>query len=285
MTERWICTACGTQFPERATQPRRCPICEDERQPPNRSDVKWVTLADLADSRQFRPVDLEPGLTALVVDPPFAIGQAPILVTTPQGNVVWDCMAPFDETIEAAVRSRGPLLAIAISHPHFHTTMVEWADRLDVPIYLHADNRPWVMRSSPRISYFEEEALDVAPGATIMRLGGHFPGSCILRWEHASDGKGVLLTGDTITALPGAHMATCLYSYPNRIGLAAQNLEHIRDIVSPLRFDRLYSAWVGTALIGDADEAVRASLDRHLRVLGGTIAAGPDLSLLDKEIP
>ena len=41
---------------------------------------------------------------------------------------------------------RGGIAAIAISHPHFYSSMIEWSRAFDAPIYLHADNRPWVMR-------------------------------------------------------------------------------------------------------------------------------------------
>jgi hypothetical protein len=35
--------------------------------------------------------------------------------------------------------------------PYF--TFMEWADRLDVPIFLHEADREWVMRPSKRITF------------------------------------------------------------------------------------------------------------------------------------
>ena len=183
---RWLCTACGTQFPDAPGPPAVCPICDDDREPPNRNEVAWTTLPDLvATDRRVLVVEHEPGLTGIGTEPAFAIGQRPLLARTPAGNVLWDCMAWLDDEVEHAVRERGGLSAIAVSHPHFHTTMTEWADRFDVPIWLHDDDRPWVMRPSERVRFWTGETHTLLPGATVVRLGGHFPGSTVLHWGHA----------------------------------------------------------------------------------------------------
>jgi glyoxylase-like metal-dependent hydrolase (beta-lactamase superfamily II) len=273
---RWICTACGTQFPEAATPPTVCPICDDDREPPNPNDVAWTTLADLvATDRRVRVVEHEPGLTGIGTEPGFGIGQRPILARTPSGNVLWDCMAWLDDEVEQAVRQRGGLSAIAISHPHFHTTMTEWADRFDVPVWLHEDDRPWVMRPSGRVRFWAGETHPLLPGATVVRLGGHFPGSTVLHWEHAADRRGVLLTGDTIMPVPAAGWATFLYSYPNSLPLPAAEVRRIRDAVAPYAYDRLYAAWFGQELIGGADRAVQESADRYLAKLAGHVTVAP----------
>ena len=38
--------------------------------------------------------------------------------------------------------------------------------------------------------------------STVIRVGGHFAGSCALHWPHGSAGKGSLFTGDTIQVVP-----------------------------------------------------------------------------------
>ena len=272
----WLCTACGTQYPDTPAPPAVCPICDDDREPPNRNDVAWTTLPDLvATDRRLEVVEHEPGLTGIGTEPAFGIGQRPILVRTPSGNVLWDCMAFLDDAVEQAVRARGGLSAIAVSHPHFHTTMVEWADRFDVPIWLHEDDRPWVMRPSDRVRFWTGETHTLAPGATVVRLGGHFPGSTVLHWQHAADGHGVLLTGDTIMPVPASGWATFLYSYPNSLPLPAAEVRRIRDAVAPYAFDRLYAGWFGQELIGGADRAVRESADRYLATLAGRVTVAP----------
>ena len=50
----------------------------------------------------------------------------------------WDMIPLVDDAAIAAVRARGEVRAIAISHPHYYSGMVEWSRALgDVPILLH----------------------------------------------------------------------------------------------------------------------------------------------------
>ena len=58
--------------------------------------------------------------------------------------------------------------------------MVEWAERFDAPILLHAADREWVMRPSPRIELWERRATELSPALELVRLGGHFAGGTVL---------------------------------------------------------------------------------------------------------
>ena len=87
------------------------------------------------------------------VEPSFAIGQRMLLLETGEGNVLWDMIPLVDEAALEAVRARGEVRAIAISHPHYYSGMVEWSRALGgVPILLHEADREWIMRSDPAIS-------------------------------------------------------------------------------------------------------------------------------------
>ena len=80
------------------------------------------------------------------------------------------------------IKARGGIRAIAISHPHFYSTMVEWAERFDAQIFLHAKDRHWVMRKSPRIQFWEETMLSLWDGLMLINCGGHFEGGTVLHW-------------------------------------------------------------------------------------------------------
>src|SRR5262249_10008373 len=88
----------------------------------------------------------------------FAIGQRPLVVCTPNGNVLWDCISMLDPATIALINGLGSLKAIAISHPHFYTTMVEWSRAFGgIPIHLHADDHRWIMRPDPAIELWNGE--------------------------------------------------------------------------------------------------------------------------------
>lgn len=62
-----------------------------------------------------------------------------------------ECISLIDEGTVSAINELGGISVIAISHPHFCSSMIEWSREFGgVPIYLHADNREWVMRPIAR---------------------------------------------------------------------------------------------------------------------------------------
>ncbi len=145
--QHWICVTCGSQFAASETASASCPICTDQRQYVGYKGQQWTTLAEMAHNG-FHNVfkEQEPGLLGIGTEPSFAIGQRALLVQTAQGNVLWDCISFVDDQTMAEVRQRGGIAAIAISHPHYYSSMVEWAERFDALIYLHEADRQWVMR-------------------------------------------------------------------------------------------------------------------------------------------
>ena len=133
----------------------------------------------------------EPGLIGVGTHPSFAIGQRALLVCTPSGNVLWDCIAMLDPATITLINGLGGLKAIGISHPHFYTTMVEWSRAFGgVPIHLHADDHRWIMRPDPSIQLWNGETLELLPDVTLIRCGGHFPGGTVLHWAKGAGGRG-----------------------------------------------------------------------------------------------
>ena len=72
--------------------------------------------------------------------------------------------------------SLGGLSGIAISHPHYYTTMVEWSRAFhDVPIHLHASDREWVMRPDHAIQFWESDRKKLAPESPFLAAAAQFP--------------------------------------------------------------------------------------------------------------
>jgi glyoxylase-like metal-dependent hydrolase (beta-lactamase superfamily II) len=260
----YICITCGTQYPASAQAPAHCPICEDDRQYVNAAGQQWTTLDDLRRSHSNVFVEITPGLTGVHSEPSFAIGQQAHLIQTSAGNVLWDCVSLIDDATVARVKALGGIQAIAISHAHMYSSMVEWAHAFDAPIYLHADNRPWVMRPDEAIRYWDRETQEILPGLTLVRCGGHFPGSSALHWADGAGGRGALFTGDTIMVVSDRRYVSFMYSYPNLIPLNATALRGIVAAVEPFAFEQLYSSWDGRVVAADAKAAVRRSAERYI---------------------
>lgn len=268
----FLCVTCGTQFTKSEAPPQRCPICDDDRQYVNAAGQQWTTLAEEQGRHANTFSEIAPGITTISTEPKLGIGERAYLLRTEHGNVLWDCLAYLDDATIAAVRGHGGIAAIAISHPHFFTTMLEWSQAFgNTPIYLHASHAPWVMRSGAAVRFWEGETVEALPGVTLLRCGGHFPGSSVLHWPAAFGGSGALFTGDTIKVVADPRYVTFMYSYPNDIPLDAQTVRAIASVVEPLPFVRLYDGW--TAVTGDAKEAVRRSAERYIAHITARIGA------------
>ncbi len=261
--EHFICTTCGAQYRASEQPPKHCVICEDDRQYVNPLGQQWTTLARMQGAFANRFDELEPGLTAIRTEPKFAIGERALLVQTPRGNLLWDCISYLDEQTVERIKGAGGIAAMAISHPHFYTSMAEWSAALgDAPVYIHADDRSWAQRPARALRPWEGERLEVLPGLTILRCGGHFPGSCALHWPAGAGGQGVLLTGDTVLIAANRGITTFMYSYPNLIPLSEAQVRHIAATLAPYPFARLYDGW--NEITAGAHSIVQDSAARYI---------------------
>jgi hypothetical protein len=264
---RFICRTCGTQFAETATPPEHCPICEDERQYVGWDGQTWTTLEALRDRHRTLIKPLEPGLTGIGIEPSFAIGQRALLVQTPQGNLLWDCISLIDDATLDTVRSVGGVSAIAISHPHYYATMIEWSQAFKAPIYLNSADRKWVMHPDPAIHFWEGDTLSLFGGLSLIRCGGHFAGGTVLHWPSGAEGRGALLTGDIIQVALDRAWVSFMYSYPNFIPLSARRVRQIVGAVEGLSYDRIYGAWWERNVEGNAKAAVEKSARRYMAAI------------------
>ncbi len=264
-----ICITCGTQFLASDTPPARCPICEDERQYVGHNGQQWTTLGDLQRDHHNRIDEHEPGLTGIGTEPKFAIGQRALLVQSPGGNLLWDCVSLLDGATVDAVNALGGVRALAISHPHYYSSMVEWSRAFDAPILLHEADREWVMRSDKSIEFWSGETKSLWDELTLIRCGGHFAGGQVLHWPAGVNGRGALLTGDIIQVVSDRRWVTFMYSYPNSIPLSTAKVQRIVDAVEPFAFERIYGAWWETIVADEAKAAVRRSAARYIQAIHG----------------
>ena len=104
---------------------------------------------------------------------------------------------------------------------------------------------------------------------TLARIGGHFDGAAVLHWAAGSEGRGALLTGDTITVVQDREWVSFMWSYPNLIPLDPGTIRTIVERVAPFPFDRIYGGWWGSVVVTDGPGAVRRSAERYIaRVTG-----------------
>jgi hypothetical protein len=257
-----ICRTCGVQY----GAPRAdCPICEDERQYVGWDGQRWTTLAELRDAGHRGRVEEEgPGIVGVGAAPPTAIGQRALLVRAPSGNVLWDMITYIDDDLVDRVRELGGISAVAISHPHFYGSMIEWAHAFDAPVYIHEADRDWVARPDDSVVFWSGETREIADGLTLVNAGVHFAGGQVLHWRDGADGRGALLSGDILTVVPDRRYVSFMYSYPNHIPERPRVVRRALRLLEPFPFERVYGGWWGRIVRTDGVAAVRRSAERYL---------------------
>jgi len=270
----FICITCGTQYAPTDAPPECCPVCEDERQFVGPGGQAWTTLEKMRQTHFNAFRRYEPKLFGIGSFPHFAIGQRALLVQTPAGNVLWDCISLLDDATVEIVNALGGLAAIAISHPHFYTTMVEWSRAFAAPIHLHAADRQWVMRPDDAIRFWDGESRELLPGLTLIRAGGHFSGGTVLHWRDGAAGRGALLSADIAQVTRDRKYVSFLWSYPNMIPLPPGTVERIAGRLARFRFEAVYGIFWDLVIPANGSAVVARSAERYIAAVTGEGRAG-----------
>ena len=269
----FLCVTCGTQFPPSPKPPILCPICEDERQYVGPDGQQWTTLERLRSTHKNTIKKEEENLYSINAEPRVGIGQRAFLIQTPKGNLLWDCLAMIDDATVARIKELGGIAEIAISHPHYYTTMVEWSRAFgNAPIHLHEAERPWVMRPDPCVRFWSGETQTLLGSLPLVRTGGHFEGYQVLVWPAGAQGRGVLMAGDQPQICMDPKQVSFMWSYPNYIPLNAPTIQHVLECLERLEYDRIYGAFVVRGkgyILSHGKDVVRRSAERYLKAIHG----------------
>ncbi|RRB02232.1 MBL fold metallo-hydrolase [Larkinella rosea] len=257
-----ICTTCGTQYPPHQPVPELCTICNDDRQYIPENGQNWTTLPDLEKTYTVKISPLTDRIHSLKMQPDFAIANRALLVQSPGGNILWDCIPLPDAPTVALIRSMGGLKAIAFSHPHYYSTMNVWASLFDCPVYIHENDQPWIMYPSDSLQLWSGDSLSFWDGIRMIHTGGHFPGSCVLHIPSSSD-RGTLLCGDTLLLSRSKRHLAVMFSYPNQILLTRDEFVAFYKKAENLAFDSLYGAFENQDLTDNIMAVFTKSMQRY----------------------
>lgn len=198
---------------------------------------------------------------------------------TPAGNVLWDCVTLLDDETVNRIRALGGLRAIVVSHPHYYSTHVEWARAFNCPVYLAAEDKEWLVQSSPLQVFVSQTEFDLPiegspSGVTLLKLGGHFPGSLVALYNGRLLIADTLLTspaglgnwdadalGNARSRPPGMNSYSFMWSIPNFIPLAPTELERMWALLKTKTFRSTHGAFLNTDIMKDEAEMKRRVLE------------------------
>lgn len=264
----FVCETCGTQFEDAKAPPAHCPICCDDRQYVGWGGQRWTTVDDLAARYSVRIED-DGGLLGVGTAPAFAIDQRALILPTKGHRIMWESTSLVTPDAVAKVTRAGKIDLIAISHPHFYSSMVEWSEALGrIPILLHQADKEWVARPSPHIAFWSGETHVISSGVRLIRCGGHFPGSTALHWQDERRPKGALFPGDALQVTADRRHVTFMYSYPNAIPMHPDAVRKMRRAIARLEFEDVFGFTWKRNILGGGQGAVARSFDRYLSAIG-----------------
>lgn len=270
----YICVNCGVQYSSSLSSPEHCLMCEDERESVRKNGQEWTTLQDMVGQYENKVTLEEPELYSIHTEPEFGIGQRALLVQTLKGNILWDCISLLDQNTIDRINQLGGISAIAISHPHFFGTMVEWSHQFNnAPIYLHKNMQSWITRADECLHFWDGETKDLFDGQIqLIKTGGHFEGSQVLYWPKGASHKGVLLSGDEPHICMDPKEVAFMHSFPKYIPLNEKKIRKIMERLQPINYDRLYCGVIysgaGNGVVTTkAKDIVENCLKRYLKAL------------------
>jgi hypothetical protein len=118
----------------------------------------------------------------------------------------------------------------------------------------------------------------ILPQISLVKVGGHFPGrnctlvdltsgSAIMHWDRSKDGlPSVILTADSIKPVPSGGIS-CMYSFPNLIGLSPDEMHRVWKAVKNLEFDEIYGGWYTDPVIRGGKAVILKSLQRITQIV------------------
>jgi len=136
-----------------------------------------------------------------------------------------------------------------------------------IQLYINWQFEKWVQRPDPVIEYWDGDSYALEQGLSLHRCGGHFKGSTVLLWPEGADGKGAIISSDTLFVTADREYVSFMYSYPNNIPLSTKAVDRIGETVSPLKFDRIYSHFRYRQILSDGKETVQRSVERYKQAI------------------
>lgn len=222
------------------------------------SGQAWTTLDELRGKHHNThiPDPVNTKITSIATEPKFGIGQRAILIETPNGNVLWDCIALLDQATVDLIKSKGGLKGIVISHPHFYTTNAVWAKAFKCPVYVASEDADWLY-SKPadgELRVVQDVNTEIVPGLTAIKCGGHFPGSFCLHYDN------MLFSSDTIMTIASSHNPeehytpghtqtyAFMWAIPNMIPLDPKTIQQVLKRLEPFDFTATFGNIPGSDL-------------------------------------
>jgi hypothetical protein len=194
----WACTNCGHWQRWPAPGPLTCPVCADVRNALPEHGFEFLTGKQVDDlvTGFWRPTAVD-GVTEFGTEPRFGLDSRGWVVETDAGLVGFECApwytAPMLAELRRMAAGKGRLDVLASSHVHGYGALWQLQQELE-PRVVAVGVQDLTWTKAFRVTWPADDVLPLAPGVTLHRTGGHFPGHSVLHDAR----RGLLFCGDSL---------------------------------------------------------------------------------------
>ncbi|WP_320780508.1 MBL fold metallo-hydrolase [Streptomyces sp. CRN 30] len=246
----YACANCG-HWQRWFGPPPACPVCCDVRNAlpedgwdfPAEKEVGALLVADW-----YRPV---PGVTGFRAVPSFGLGTTGWLIEAEGGNVAWEAAPYYPPEALSEIERLGGITRLGASHVHGYGALWQLQRRFAPPV-VAVGEPDLVWTKAFRVTWPVDGHLELAPGLTLHRTGGHFPGHCVLHDAR----RGILFCGDALKVdlddtAPRA--LSCHKAFHAQIPLSHDEVRHYRSVIGALDFTAVATPFEYAAPVTTAD--------------------------------
>src|SRR5262249_14449245 len=160
---------------------------------------------------------------------------------TGHGNILWGCITLIDDASVRTIHALGGLTAIALSHPRYFSSVIEWSRAFGgIPVHVHAALRRWLMRSDAAVDFWDGNECSLPGDVTLVHVGTYVEGGTLLHWPAGADGAGALLTGDVMQIVKQGTRVGLLANSRDLVPRSAEGVRKLISAIDRFRFDALY---------------------------------------------
>ncbi|MFD1832515.1 MBL fold metallo-hydrolase [Streptomyces desertarenae] len=246
----YACAHCG-HWQRWFGAPPACPVCSDVRNALpedgwNLMEEKAVGALLVAD--WYHPA---PGVTGFRAVPSFGLGSTGWLIDAEGGNVAWEGAPYYPPDALAEIERLGGVARLGSSHVHGYGALWQLQQHFAPPV-VAVGTRDLEWTKAFRVTWPVDETLELAPGLTVYRTGGHFDGHCVLHDAR----RGILFCGDALKVdLDGTvpRALSCHKAYHARVPLSHDEVRRYRSVIGELEFEAVATPFEFAAPVTTAD--------------------------------
>lgn len=257
MLSYFACANCG--FWQHHFVPPDCSVCSDVRNDLPADGWRFLPETEVAATHGGNAREVASGLWAFTTTPELGLSGTGWLIVRENGNIGFEAAPYYTAEMLDKIRLLGGIAVLAASHVHGYGALFQLQQEFSPALAIHTGDLQ--LTKGFRVTLPFDEAVEIAPGYTLIPVGGHYTGQVAL---YDAPGRR-LFCGDMFKVEQHNGRSVALSSHKafhKDIPLTHAELRRYRDAIAQCDFDALLTPFEYAPDVG-RDQAL-AALDHLL---------------------